>query len=86
MTFGEDDVYAAITAQFVPLKFDVTSPDDINFDRRSRYSALTLPAVVFMGVDGSVLGRVKKMTEPPAMMKLLDTAVHKLPPGPTATR
>ena len=71
LTFGDDDVYAEITAHFVPLKFDVTSSSDENFDRRSRYSADTLPAVVFMGVDGSVLGRVRKMTEPDDMLKIV---------------
>jgi thiol:disulfide interchange protein DsbD len=77
LTFGDDDVYAEITSHFVPLKFDVSSSSDENFDRRSRYSAETLPAVVFMGVDMSVLGRVRKMTEPDDMLKLVTTASHK---------
>ncbi|MDB4952798.1 MAG: Protein-disulfide reductase [Myxococcales bacterium] len=77
LTFGDDDVYAEITAHFVPLKFDVTSSSDENFSRRSRYSADTLPAVVFMGIDGSVLGRVNKMTEPDDMLKLVTPASQR---------
>jgi thiol:disulfide interchange protein DsbD len=77
-TFGDDDVYTAITDRFVPLKFDVTESSDENLTRRTRYKADTLPSVVFMGADGTVLARVNKLIEPDAMMKIVVPAGKKL--------
>jgi thiol:disulfide interchange protein DsbD len=85
LTFGDDEVYEEITKHFVPLKFDVTDANDVNFERRSRYGADTLPSVVFMATDGSVLGRVNKMVEPEDMLSILRPAAKKLNPGPTAS-
>jgi thiol:disulfide interchange protein DsbD len=85
LTFGDDEVYQAITAKFVPLKFDVTDSSDINFDRRSRYKADTLPSVVFMSPDGKVLGRVNKMVEPEDMLPVIGKATKQLAGGPTAS-
>jgi thiol:disulfide interchange protein DsbD len=79
LTFGDDDVYKAITSKFVPLKFDVTANNDTNDERKARYDSITLPSVVFMAPDGSVLGRVRKMLEPDDFMKVLGPAMKKLP-------
>jgi thiol:disulfide interchange protein DsbD len=78
LTFGDPDVYDAITAHFVPLKFDVTEPSDQNMERRARYKADTLPSVVFLSPDGSVLGRVHKMLEPDQMLKVIGPAADQL--------
>ena len=78
LTFGDGDVYETITAHFVPLRFDVTDPSDSNMERRARYNAMTLPAVVFMTPDGSVLGRVNKYIEPDAMMKIIGPAAKQI--------
>ena len=88
LTFGDDDVYEAITSKFVPLKFDVTDSSDINFNRRSRYKADTLPSVVFMSADGKVLGRVNKMVEPEDMLPVIGKATKQLAaaPKPAATQ
>jgi thiol:disulfide interchange protein DsbD len=80
LTFGDDDVYAAIMAKFVPLKFDVTSSTDVNFERRSRYGADTLPSVIFMSPDGTVLERVSKEVGPDDLLgKVVKPAAAKLP-------
>lgn len=84
LTFGDDDVYETITQHFVPLKFDVTDSNDINLERRSRYNATTLPAVVFMSTDGRVLGRVNKMIESEEMLQVVGPAVKKLASGSQA--
>jgi thiol:disulfide interchange protein len=84
VTFGDDDVYKAITKNFVPLKFDVTKDNDVNDERKLRYDSLTLPSVVFMSPDGKVLGRIRKFQEPDEVMKLLGTAVQKLDASRTA--
>jgi thiol:disulfide interchange protein len=86
LTFGDNDVYEAITAHFVPLKFDVTEASDENLERRSRYKADTLPSVVLMGPDGAVLGRLNKFIEADAMMKILGPATKKLTASPTAAK
>jgi thiol:disulfide interchange protein DsbD len=86
LTFGDDDVYNAITSHFVPLKFDVTEASDENLERRSRYKADTLPSVVLMGPDGAVLGRLNKFIEADAMMKILGPATKKLTASPTAAK
>jgi thioredoxin:protein disulfide reductase len=84
LTFGDDEVYDVITRHFVPLKFDVTESSDQNLERRSRYGADTLPSVVFMSTDGTVLGRIHKMVEPDELLKVLVPAAKKL--APTAAR
>ncbi len=86
LTFGDDEVYEAITSKFIPLKFDVTENSDVNDERKARYDSLTLPSAVFMAPDGSVLGRVRGMMEPDEMLKIVVPAGQKLTPGPTAAR
>ncbi|HEY1555970.1 MAG TPA: cytochrome c biogenesis protein CcdA [Kofleriaceae bacterium] len=78
LTFGDDDVYAMITSKFVPLKFDVTKSTDDDMAKRTRYRAATLPSVLFLSTDGSVLARVSRMTEPDDMMEILKPAAGKL--------
>ena len=84
LTFGDDEVYELITTHFVPLKIDVTEDSAANDEKKARYDSMTLPSVVFMAPDGTVLGRVRKMMEPDEMMPILRPAAKKLNPGPTA--
>ena len=81
LTFGDDDVYPAITGRYIPLKFDVTAGTDADLKNRSLYGADTLPAVLFLDTPGTtdemtVLLRLKKLTEVDAMVDLLDRAKH----------
>ena len=78
ITFGDDEVYDAITSKFVPLKFDVTEDTSANAALKSRYGSDTLPSVVFMDADGNVLGRVRKMLEPDDFLKIVVPAAKKL--------
>ena len=80
-TFGADDVYAAITANFVPLKFDVTEGSDQDLERKARYGAQTLPAVVYMAADGTVVGRINHMIDPDEMLAKLAPAIAALKAG-----
>ncbi len=87
LTFGDDEVYEAITSRFVPLKFDVTEDTAANDEKKARYDSMTLPSVVFMSPDGTVLGRVREMMEPDELMTILRPAINKLAatkPAPTA--
>lgn len=81
LTFGDDDVYALITKNFVPLKFDVSDDNPTNKALQDRYKAGTLPSVVFLSTDGHAVGRVSEMMEPDAMLTLLRTAVRTLHTG-----
>ncbi|HWO25585.1 MAG TPA: cytochrome c biogenesis protein CcdA [Kofleriaceae bacterium] len=77
-TFGDDDVYEAVTKSFVPLKFDVTEDTAANDKLRERYGAQTLPSVIFLDTKGHVLTRVKKYLEPDKMLRVVRPAVKQL--------
>jgi thiol:disulfide interchange protein DsbD len=85
LTFGDDDVYAVLTANFVPLKFDVSEGSDADLERRGRYGAKTLPAVVFVTPDRDVLARVRKLVEPDELLRLLKPATAGLHPRAAVT-
>jgi thiol:disulfide interchange protein DsbD len=77
-TFGEPDVYDAIVADFVPLQLDVSEGSDADMTRRDHYKADTLPAVVFISADGTVVARVAKFTEAQDMLTVVRDAARKL--------
>ncbi len=77
-TFGDADVYDAITSKFVPIQFDVSKNDDQDMERRGRYGATTLPAVVFMDTEGNVLGRVKDLMEPEELLEIVVSAGRRI--------
>ncbi len=83
LTFGDDEVHEAITASFVPLKFDVTDVNDKNEQLRARWGAQTLPSVIFVDARRTVLARVKKTLDPDQMMRVVRPAVKKLAEGAT---
>jgi thiol:disulfide interchange protein DsbD len=78
LTFGDDEVYDAITSSFVPLKFDVTDDNARNDELRARWGAATLPSVIFVDPKRRVLARVKKMLEPDQMMRVVRPAAKQL--------
>lgn len=77
-TFGMDKVYSALTANFVALKFDVTQDSDENNDKKARYGAQTLPAVLFIDpVDGTVLQRIRKEVEEAELLEIIRRAASR---------
>lgn len=82
LTFGDDEIYEQITRSFVPLKFDVSNDDATSAERRARYKAGTLPAVVYISTDGHLLGRVDHMMEPDELAGVLGPAIARLRAGP----
>jgi thioredoxin:protein disulfide reductase len=84
LTFGVDDVYNEITANFIPLKFDVTQGTDQDQERKDRYNAGTLPAVVFLDSEGNRLAHIKKMMDADDMLKIVRPAARKLKNAPRA--
>ncbi|MCX5744630.1 MAG: thioredoxin family protein, partial [Proteobacteria bacterium] len=84
-SFGDTDVYNAITKDFVPLKFDVSEDTAKNSERRERYEACGLPAVVFITTDGTVLGRIDHEMDPEQMMQVVGPAAIGLRTGKLAS-
>jgi len=80
-TFGDSDVYPAIMKDFVPLKFDVTKGNATDEERKDRYDAQGLPNVVFITVDGTVVGRVNKELEPDVMERVIARAADAMRTG-----
>ena len=78
LTFGDDEVYDAITASFVPLKLDVSEGDAEDKAHQETYGAKTLPAVIFLDTSGNVLGRVKILIEPDEMLEVVRPAARKM--------
>jgi thiol:disulfide interchange protein DsbD len=62
-TFAETEVYDAILADYVPLKFDISKGTDADDEHQEKYDAETLPAVIFLDADGNELGRVAEFLE-----------------------
>jgi thiol:disulfide interchange protein DsbD len=87
LTFGDDDVYAAITDRFVTLQLTDNILSDADLERaRARYGVDTWPGVVFLSTEGDVLGRVKHLIDPDEMLDIVTPAARKLAGGPTASR
>ncbi len=81
LTFGDDEVYDVITANFIPLKIDVSDGDAEDKQHQDTYGAKTLPAVIFLDTSGNVLGRVRSLVEPDAMLDVVRPAARKLRAG-----
>jgi thiol:disulfide interchange protein DsbD len=82
LTFGDDEVYEAITANFVPLKFDVTDNEsERNEQLREKWGAAALPSVIWVDAKGTELARINKMMEPDALMRVVRPAVKQLRSG-----
>jgi thiol:disulfide interchange protein DsbD len=79
LTFGDDDAYEAITASFVPLKFDVTDNEsERNEQLKEKWGASALPSVIWVDAKGKELARINKMMEPDALLRVVRPAVKQL--------
>jgi thiol:disulfide interchange protein DsbD len=79
LTFGDDDVYDAITKKFVPLQLSDYVMSEHELDKvREKYGADTWPHVVFLTSHGDVLGRVTHLIEPDEMLEIVNPAAQKL--------
>ena len=76
-TFAEREVFAKITAGYVPLKFDVSKGTDADEALQEKYGAETLPAVILFDAEGRELGRVSEFVPPDEFMKVLSAAEDK---------
>jgi thiol:disulfide interchange protein DsbD len=81
-TFGDDDVYEAITSSFVPLKIDITSSTDENEEQTTRYRRGPLPQVIFMATDGTELDRIDGVLGRAEMLDRVTRAAAARPSAP----
>ncbi len=77
LVFDDDDVRAAITESFVPLRFDVSDGNDTDLERKSRYGADTLPAVIFMSKEHVLLARVSEEMKADQMLDVVRPAAAR---------
>ena len=77
VTFGDEQVYPELVANFVPLKFDVTEDNAINTERKQRYDGGT-PTVIFMDTDGTAHARVREYLPPAEFKEVLTCAIGNL--------
>jgi hypothetical protein len=63
----------------VPLRIDISEGTDADLAIQERYSARTSPALVFVATDGSVLGRVTTVLDPPELAEAVEAAAARLP-------
>lgn len=86
-TFAAPDVYEQILASYVPLKFDVTEDNEENEARKKKYDQSTMPEVILLDTDGSVLVRVHGLISPEEFSKKLEQAdAARKRGGQTASR
>jgi thiol:disulfide interchange protein DsbD len=67
---GEDKINRVLAENFVPLKIDVTAGSEADEALKKKYSAATLPALIFMDADGNEIGRAD--VEHPDSASILD--------------
>jgi len=78
LTFAKPGVFEMLVDNYVPLRFDVSKDTDEDDEIREKYDAANLPAVIFLGADGTEYGRVNKVLDADAFMKVLKPATEKL--------
>ncbi len=78
LTFAAEGVFEALTEHFVPLKIDVSEGSDEDDELQARYRSGTLPAVVFLDLDGKELGRVSKYLDADEFMAVLRPTIDRL--------
>ncbi|MFT3693703.1 MAG: cytochrome c biogenesis protein CcdA [Kofleriaceae bacterium] len=81
-TFGENDVYDALSQDFVPLKIDVTEESEATDKLKAAYKATTLPTILFIDpVDGTVFQHVKTELDDTALLHVMKDALAKTVDG-----
>jgi thiol:disulfide interchange protein DsbD len=77
-TFGDKDVNEAITADFVPLHFDVSDNTDADEALKARFGVATLPGVVFMTAERAALLTVRHEVSPGDMLARVKASARGL--------
>lgn len=78
LTFATDEVYEALSEDYVFLKFDVSKGTEEDEAKQEKWNAETLPAVVFTNAAGEELGRVSEYLKPAPFLAVVQAASAKL--------
>ncbi|MFT3691702.1 MAG: cytochrome c biogenesis protein CcdA [Kofleriaceae bacterium] len=73
--FGTNDLYDAITKDFVPLKVDYDDPK--NEPIKDKYKPGALPAVLFLDTDGNIYQRIKGELKAAEIMDVVHAAARR---------
>jgi bifunctional DNase/RNase len=84
---GEHEVHHAVNSDFVPLKFDVSESSGADRALQVRYSASSLPAVLFLDAEGNELVRyTNKTPDATSMLSTIKEAREQLRNGAASSR
>ncbi len=78
LTFAKEGVFEMLAANYVPLKLDVSEATDADDELQDKYRAASLPAVIFLGPDGTEYGRISQYVAADEFMEVLRPATDKL--------
>ncbi len=79
LEFAKSDVYDTITANFVPLKIDISEGSDQDFDFKDRYGAGTLPSIAFVSAEDShSFAKFTSEKSPTEVMSVIRPAADRL--------
>ena len=75
----DPSVAESLTASFVPVRLDITNGTDADVAVQERYGVHGVPALVFVSVDGTVLGRLTRYLDPPQLAAAIQMIASHLP-------
>ena len=67
-----------IAAKFVALRIDITDDNDKTHAARKRYGADSLPAVVFVTLDGTTVARITRLLDDAELRAIIKRAASQL--------
>lgn len=71
------EIWVTLTADFVPLRIDISNQDESSDVWRARYGHPNLPAVLFVNQNGAVLARIDSFPDEAALRLMIATAAAK---------
>jgi len=71
------ETWSKLTADFIPLRIDVSNQDESSDAWRARYGRPNLPAVLFVDRNGAVLARIDSTPDETALRLMIATAASK---------
>ncbi len=80
-TFSDMQVRAAMAADFVPLRIDVTEETVLGREQLERYKVVGLPAILVLDGEGKEIDRISHFVDAATLLRRLKAARKKLQPS-----
>ncbi len=77
-TFNDEQVRAAMAADFVPLRIDVTEETMLGREQLERYKVVGLPAILVLDSEGKEIDRISHFVDATTLLRRLKAARAKL--------